>query len=467
MNKIKFFKPVYVNDVDALIPEIWANESIAILLENMVVANLVHRDFEDEIADLGDVVNIDAPAAFVAKRKGVNDNVTIQDATTTNVQVKLDQHFHVSFIIKDSESSKAFVDLVEKYLSPALQAHAQAIDKVILGQHINFMDNNAGGIGETTYANAVETLVDLRKVLNDTKCYTTGRNLIVGSALEATLLKDEGLREADKLGDDGSALREASLGRKLGFNIFMCQNMSETTWDDTNTATALQAAAAAGATELNVKTVANIAVGDMLLVAGDMTPQVVTAVTNTSASGADTVTISPGLRDAAADNAVVTIYDAVAVDETVTITTKTNSPGYDYFKIDGFTSGKYPQVGQQIKIGSYYYTIIDTDEFSDTQCDVLLDRPLEATVTDGDVATLYPAGNYGFAFHRNAIAFVSRPLAAPKKGVGALSAVANYDGIGVRVVITYDGDKQGHLVTVDLLCGVKTLNTNLGAVLLG
>ena len=34
---------------DAFIPELWANEGLAILEENMVMANLVSRDFEDEV----------------------------------------------------------------------------------------------------------------------------------------------------------------------------------------------------------------------------------------------------------------------------------------------------------------------------------------------------------------------------------------------------------------------------------
>jgi hypothetical protein len=77
-----------------------------------------------------------------------------------------------------------------------------------------------------------------------------------------------------------------------------------------------------------------------------------------------------------------------------------------------------------------------------------------------------PAGDYNFAFHRNALALVTRPLAAPAAGTGALSFVASYNGLSMRVTITYDGTKQGHLVTCDLLCGIKTLDRRLGCVLL-
>ena len=38
----------YDNDNDAFIPEMWANESLVILEESMVMCNLVHRDFENQ-----------------------------------------------------------------------------------------------------------------------------------------------------------------------------------------------------------------------------------------------------------------------------------------------------------------------------------------------------------------------------------------------------------------------------------
>ena len=47
----------YANDNDAYIPERWAQEGLLLLEENSVTAALVHRDFEDEVREFGDVVN--------------------------------------------------------------------------------------------------------------------------------------------------------------------------------------------------------------------------------------------------------------------------------------------------------------------------------------------------------------------------------------------------------------------------
>jgi len=462
---MNLFVAVRDNSLDAWVPEHWAHERVLLLIENMVAANVIHRDFSEEVAQFGDVVNTRKPGVFEGKRKTDTDDVTVQDATATNIPVPLDQHFHVSFLIRDGEESKSFSSLIAEYLSPAVVAIAQSLDKCVLGQHVHFMENNAGGLGEITSSNAREALLDLRKVLNVNKAYVTGRNLILGPALETTVLKDETFTDADKVGDDGSALREASLGRKLGFNIFMCQNMSEFTNTDVSTADDLDGAILAGATAVTLTTnSATVAtVGDMITIAGDMTPQRVTAV--------DTVdlTIDPGVRDACLDAAVVTTYDACLN------ATARDAAYAKYLTFDNIGTTNYPKVGQQIAIGTAsvaaadddVYTIIDVDLTSSGSASVLLDRPLDAAIVDNAIVSLYPTGNYGWAFHRNAVAMVSRPLAQPKTGAGALSAVVSYDNIGIRVVITYDGDKQGHLVTVDLLCGFKVLDTDLGAVLLG
>mgnify|MGYP007100102798 FL=1 len=61
----------------------------------------------------------------------------------------------------------------------------------------------------------------------------------------------------------------------------------------------------------------------------------------------------------------------------------------------------------------------------------------------------------GIAFHRHAVALVTRPLAAP---LGAeQAAIAEYKGLGLRVVKSYDISTKKDIVSVDLLYGIDTL----------
>lgn len=457
MKKRSKWKLAYANTVDAFVPELWANESLMILEENMVVAALVHRDFQPLVANFGDVVNTRKPADFTVKRKVDADTVTIQDASAANVAVKLNQHLHTSFLLKDGEESKSFKQLVEEFLRPAMISVARGVDLIVSGQVFQFLANNAGTLNSSAVKRDV---IDTRKVMNDNKVIELPRNLVLSSAAEADLLNVENFTDANRVGDDGTAMRDASLGRKFGFDIFMAQNISEVTDPTLVTGMLIDSATGftVGTTVLTVDggvVLADIPDGSWLTIAGDEIPQRVTAASGVPVTS---VTISPGLRRAVIDNAAVTIIDegevnlgaGFAIDFAKEIT------------VDGFVAGDL-QVGQLVAFAAQtqVYSIIEVNGI----IGITLDRPLEVAIADDDNVYIGPAGSYNFAFHRNALSLVIRPLALPKPGAGALASVQSHNQIAMRVVITYDGDKQGHLVTLDLLLGVKVLDVALGAVM--
>ena len=457
---IKFWQPVFANDNDALIPEIWAQESLMILEANMVAANMVYRDFENEIAQYGDVVNAHRPGTFVAKRKVDGDAVTNQDAIATNVPVKLDQHLHVSFMLYDGEESKSFKDLVELYLRPALIAQAQALDQVVLGQTYEFLGNCVGKLGVDPDKT---TVIAANEVLNTNKCPVAGRNMIVTPNAEGALLDEGEFTKVNESGDP-QALRDARIGRKLNFDFFMCQNACTVPVGSTiNAAGDINAGnLTAGSTVLTMHGITGTytpLAGMWCTIAGDMTPQLITSVTGGSTP--TSLTISPGLRNNIADGAVITFYTTCAVNQSV------SPSGYALgYNKDIIHTTIAPKVGQLVSFGvdGYKYSAMSTPT---TTTKLLLNRSLDAAIADAAVMGVGPTGEYCFGFHKNAIALVTRPLAQPRAGAGALSYVASYNGLSIRVTIAYDSQYQGHRVTVDLLAGVKTLDTNLGVVMLG
>lgn len=446
------------NSLSAFIPELWAQESLTILEANMVAANLVHRDFENVIANFGDTVNTRQPAEFIMKRKVDTDDVTIQDASAVNVPVQLNQHPHTSFLIRDGEESKSFVQLRDEYIEPALLSIAQGIDEIVLGQLYQFMGNSAGKLGTDP---GKATVLGIREVMNANKVPAQGRSLIIPPSMEAALLNVADFVNAEKVGDDGTALREGSLGRKFGLNTFMDQNCPDIATGNTVTVTTLinlGAGYAAGDTVLVVDGGTTIIAGEWCTIAGDNTPHLIVAV---DADPATQITLeAPGLRYAVLDDAIVTVYASGDIDLGAGY-----AAGYAKEIVTSIFSVA-PRTGQLVTFkaaGANRYSELTAP----TTTASLLDRPLVASVADADVMGIGPAGAYGFAFHRNALALVMRPLAAPQAGTGALSYTASYKGLSLRVTITYDGVKQGHLVTIDVLCGVKVLNTALGAVMFG
>lgn len=459
----------FVNDLDAFVPEVWAQESLMILEANMVAANLIHRDFEPLVANFGDTVNTRLPAEFKLSRKGTNDDVTDQDANATNVAVKLDQHIHVTFIIKDGEESKGFQSLRDVYLEPAMLAVAQGIDEVVLGQAYQFLtldDGSPNVVGQLGVGVTKQTVIAIREKMNNNKVPQMGRNTVWTPASEADLLAVDLFVSAEKVGDDGTALREASLGRKFGIQHWMSQNTPDPTGAAVADTGAINAAAgfAIGDTVLVVDGFAGaLTDGAWLTIAGDDTPQ--RLISQSGGPPPTGLTIFPGLVNAVADDAVITVYEHALIDVVAGIP-------IDFAKeltIDTISAA--PKVGQLLSFGAAAglqpnRSVLLSDA-GPTATAILGNRPPDVALANNSIVGLGPDGNFNFAFHRNSLALITRPLAAPQAGTGALSFVANFNGLSMRVTITYDGKAQGHRVTADMLAGVKVLDRRLGCVVLG
>jgi hypothetical protein len=63
----------------------------------------------------------------------------------------------------------------------------------------------------------------------------------------------------------------------------------------------------------------------------------------------------------------------------------------------------------------------------------------------------------GVAFHKSAVAAVTRTLQRPNGLAPSQVSVRNYKGLGLRVVQAYDVDKKQDVVSIDALFGVSTI----------
>lgn len=451
----------WANNNDALVPELWAREALRTLMSNMVMGSLVNRDYSDMVADFGDVVNTSRPADFSGKRKTDTDNVTEQDAVSPNIPVPLDQHFHVTFIIKDGEMSKALPNLVERYLEPAARELAEKVDQVLCGQVVRLNTYEEGRLNEMTKTNAPDFVLDANTQLDINRCPKQTRYLVLGPRAQKATLGAELFVSTEKRGDEGTALRMASLGSVYGMDTFMDQNMpySDVTKADSALGVTDNAEAAGSTTiETTVASAADIVAGVYLVFEGEGKPYRAATAPNNPVD----FTLTEGLRDPVASGADVTVYKAADVQGAY-------AAGYaKEVTIDGMTSGKELQRGQSITFGtgasSHSYTIIAVTNTAG-QSVVLLDRPLSASLADNDVCFPGPAGGWNLAFHRDALALVNRPLATVPADTGARSFVASFEGLSMRVTMQYDSKAQGMRVTFDLLCGVAVLDDRLAVVL--
>lgn len=434
------------------------------------MAALVHRDFSRDVANFGDVVNTRRPGMFKSYRKTDADSITLQDASASNVQVPLNQHYYISFTIKDGESSKSFKDLVEVYLRPGMMGIARGIDRMLAGQVHRFYDNKVGKLRGVTGSTAKDFLLELRERMNTNLAYPQDRRLVLAPAAETLLLKTDMFIKANERGDGGMALEDARLGRVLGFDTFMDQNQpslsagAEVATGDVNFATGYTAGEAGS---MAVVILAHeVAVGEFVVFEENAQPTWATA--STANANTTAVTLNEALKYAVTNGGDVTVYKSCDVN---------NGAGYDigYSKainLDGWAATLEPQVGQLIAFGTggnrRTYTIIESyvNPASAAEQLVWLDRPLDVALANNQLAFPGPYGSFNMAFHRDALAFVSRPLALPNSAFGVRAGVADYNNVGMRVSMQYDITTQGTIVTLDMLAGVALLDVNLGAILL-
>jgi len=455
----------YENDLDAFVPELWAHQGLAVLQENMVMANLVHRDFEDTIAKFGDVVNTRRPGEFKIRRKEDGTTLVQQDAKATNVPVLLDQWFYESFVIRDGEGSKSFQELTELYLRPAMQGIARGVDRSILGRVHAYLGTPAkrvGRLGGLSAANAKDYVLEAREILNVNKAPVDARRLVLAPAAETAMLKTELFIKANERGDGGSALENATLGRILGFDTYMAQNVNSVlTGADIEALTVTEPYAAeyAGA-QACVVTPEN---GEYMVVAGNDQPTFITAHVD-----ATSFTLNEPNKYATLDNAVAIRYKSCQVH---------TSAGKGWSKgvvLDNYTAGKAPQVGQLLAFVStvdgspirHVYTVIEAEDAGAT-CTVYLDRPLEQAITATNLVFPGPYGSLNLAIHRDALALVTRPLALPDSRMGVMAGIASYNGVGMRVLMQYDINAGGTVVNCDILAGVAVLDSGLCVVVQG
>ena len=459
------------NDNDSLVPETWAREALAVLESNMVMGNLVYRDYNDMIANFGDVVNTRRPVDFKAKRKVDGDALETQDAQSPNIRVPLDQWLTVSFILYDGEMTKSMSDLLSLYLQPAAKELAEQVDRTLAGQTARLSANVAGRLNEMSKTNASDFVLEADEILNTNRAPKAGRSLVLSPKANSFCLANELFVSAEKRGDEGSALRAASLGTVYGFDSYMDQNVVHVRIAGADISTGVtDNAEPAGSTVIETTvTAADVAAGDYVVFEGEGYPHRVASVANSPAD----ITLVEGLTVAVGAGADVTVYKAANVEDTgsdVAPAAVYPAGWHKRILVEGYTSTKEPQVGQWLTFGTgvstHSYTITQVDTVSDTSAHVTLDRPLDVALTADQVCFPGPAGSFNLAFTRNAIAMVNRPLNAPLAGTGARSFVASYNGLSCRVTISYDGSVQGHRVTLDLLMGVAILQEDEAVVLL-
>jgi hypothetical protein len=137
------------------IAKLVAADALPALIGNLVMGNLVNRDYEPVLAQAGDTINIPIAADLTANNLAEGQNVTLQNPNLGNAQIVLNTHAEATFQIPDVTRVLAVPDLLSLYMDPAVKAIARKIETDLLSLYASFTFNTPVGAANTAITESV------------------------------------------------------------------------------------------------------------------------------------------------------------------------------------------------------------------------------------------------------------------------------------------------------------------------
>jgi P22 coat protein - gene protein 5 len=212
-----------------------AADALPALMGNLIMGNLVNRDYEPVLAHSGDTVNVPIPPVLVANNIAEGGTVQPQNPNLGNAQIVLNTHAEATFQLPDVTKALAFPELLKAYMQPAVVAIATRIESDLLNLYSQFSVNAPVGTAATPITeatiDAAETALFQAMVPASAPKY-----LVVNSATYSQIRQIPRFSEYYSAGDAGlKALIEGNVGKMKDFFIFRSQFVPVTGISTVNT----------------------------------------------------------------------------------------------------------------------------------------------------------------------------------------------------------------------------------------
>lgn len=399
-------------------PSIIAKEALFQLKNNLVMGNLVHRDYTREFVKVGSTISVRKPVRFRAVTGATRVD---QDVIEGTVPIVMDQRRHVSWNFSSQELTLTIEDYSERYIKPAMIALAQQVESSLTGLYtrIPSLVGTPGTTPSTFLAlgAARQRLVENMVPMGDTL------NAVMDPAAALQIAND--MKQQFQPAKQLTAMERVKIGRYAGFETYEAQSIVPHL---------------------------NGARGGTPLVNGanqhsDASPQANSQTLVLDAAG---LSVTNWAR--AGD--VFTIAGVFAIN-------KNTGQAYPY--LQPFTV---LNAANSDGSGNVTLTIAPAIVASATSPyrNVSAAPADNAAITflSGTAATAFAQN---LCFHKNAFALVTADLELPDGA--AFKAREAADNLSVRVVKDYDVDNDNDIIRLDILYGVQAIYPELAVRLTG
>ncbi len=194
------------------------------VLKNQAVLHQLLRNPSDEARftgseKVGNTIKILTPAPSDVRE--FSGTATARSAAETSTDLVIEKHFFDQIEVSAEQRTLELKDFTRLYVDPVMKGFAEALSSYAAEKFVGipFFSGAAGDPPDS-----VGDVTNITKILSINKA-PRNRLAVVDPTAEADLMAIEAFHSAEKRGDGGTALREASLGRILNFDWFMDQSI--------------------------------------------------------------------------------------------------------------------------------------------------------------------------------------------------------------------------------------------------
>lgn len=216
--------------VATFIPELWSARLLQGLEKSHVATNLVNRDYEGQIRNQGDKVNINTLSDVAIKTYTPNSDIASpDDLTTTKQQLEITEADYFNIQLDDVDRVQAAGELMDTAMRNVAYKMNDKTDSFILGKIASGVaSGNIIGTTEipiqVTKNNIYESIIEMRTKLDKANVPTSGRTIIIPPEIYALLLQDERFVKSDAVAGQ-NVLVNGLVGRVAGFDVFESNNV--------------------------------------------------------------------------------------------------------------------------------------------------------------------------------------------------------------------------------------------------
>lgn len=230
------------------IPEIWSGKLIENFYDATVLAAISNTDYEGEIRNMGDTVNIRTTPEITIKTYVKGQTLSVENPDKPKLQLVIDKGEYFACVEDDVDKVQADINLMDTWSKDASERMKIKIDQRVLTDILpDIAASNKGASagrisgninlgttgtpaaltkdGASSTIPVLDYLVDMGTVLDEANCPEAGRFVVIPAKM-AGMIKKSDLRDASLSGDGTSILRNGRLGMIDRFTVYVSHNLS-------------------------------------------------------------------------------------------------------------------------------------------------------------------------------------------------------------------------------------------------